>query len=136
MSLLQIKYGCFTKSRFCTLGSGASESARGHFKSHSSVGHRPLGIVSVSLSGLQNHTFWGLISQVPVLKAGMPHVWGMNAALLREKLQILNFLPTVDHHVSGGVYDKVVPQPLLPTLMWFPSFSQYEGIAPAVFRFL
>ena len=45
-------------------------------------------------------------------------MWGSYASLLGEELWILSFLPIVGHYTRGGVNDKTVSQPLLPTLMW------------------
>lgn len=48
-------------------------------------------------------------------------MWDSDPSLLREKLQVLSFLPVVGHHARSGVYGKIMSQLLLPTLMWFLS---------------
>lgn len=52
-------------------------------------------------------------------------VWGAHPSLLREKLQVLSFLPVEDYHAEGGggVYGDIVCQPLQPASMWFSSAS-------------
>ena len=36
-------------------------------------------------------------------------MWDLNTLLLREKLQVLSFLPIVGHYARGGVYGKICP---------------------------
>lgn len=61
------------------------ESACEPFKSHSSVCHSPVGFIGASPVGLQSYVFGGLISQVLVLKVGVPDV-GFEPLFLREKI--------------------------------------------------
>jgi len=56
------------------LGLKAGESAHGLIKRCSSVYHSPIGLVGISLVGLQSQMFWGLIFQMLVLKGGVPDV--------------------------------------------------------------
>lgn len=42
-------------------------------------------------------------------------------SVLREKLQVLSFLPNVGSCAGDGVYSEVVSQPLLPSLTQFAS---------------
>lgn len=42
-------------------------------------------------------------------------------SVLREKLQVLSFLPNVGSCAGDGVYSEVVSQPLLPSLTRFAS---------------
>lgn len=63
-------------------------------------------------------------------------VWGSNALLLREKLQVLSSLQIVGHCAGSGVYDEIVSQPLLPTLIcFFFFFAQCAVIAQPPFQF-
>ena len=56
------------------LDPGASESAHGCFKSHSSIPHSPVSLMGISPIGPESQVFYGLISQVLVLKLGVPGV--------------------------------------------------------------
>lgn len=51
--------------------------------------------------------FWGVVTQVYVLKVGIPHV-GLNTLLLREKFQVLCSFPVVGHCARGGLYCEIV----------------------------
>ena len=61
--------------------------------------------------------FWGLISQVQVLKVGVPDV-GSDPSLLREQLWDGSSLSIVGLHAERGVYGETVSQHLVPTFMW------------------
>lgn len=64
-----------------------------------------LGVVDTSPTGFQNLRFWGLTSQVQVLKAEVPDV-GTNSSFLREKSLLIVYI-----YARGGVYGKM-SQPL------------------------
>lgn len=66
--------------------------------------------------------FWRLISQVQVLKVGVPDV-GFKPLLLRGKLGVVSSPWTVGGHARGGTYDKAVSQSPLPISMWVFSHS-------------
>lgn len=61
--------------------------------------------------------FWGLISQVQILKVGMSNK-DFKAYIPREKLQFLSPFLIVGHLATGWVYGKNVSQPFLPALMF------------------
>lgn len=91
-------------------GWGAVVSLHRPFKRHSSVHQSPMGLLSVSPIGLQIQMFQGLISQVPVLKVGMPNgeyeflaPWG----------KAPGFEVPLDYRPLcwGGIYGEIVSQP-------------------------
>lgn len=51
--------------------------------------------------------FWGVVSQVYVLKVGIPDV-GLNTLLLEEKFQALCSFPVVGHCARGGLSCEIV----------------------------
>ena len=55
-------------------GSGEKKSEMGPCESSFSVRSGPLGLMDVSLLGVQSQMFWGLISQGRVLNIGVPNV--------------------------------------------------------------
>ena len=71
-----------------------------------------MGLLGIHPIGLQSQTIWRLISQVPVLKAGVLFV---EFACFASQEEALNFslLPIVGHCTGGGVYSKIVSQPFL-----------------------
>ena len=49
--------------------------------------------------------------------------------LFRSKLQVLSSFLIVCLHTRDGIYGKIVSQPFLPVLMWFPSgFPDVKGL--------
>lgn len=76
-------------------------------------------LLNVSANGFQSQMFWGLISQVLALKAGLLHV--EYKTLLLRGLRVLSSLPTVGHNTRAGVYGETVSQPFLPALVCSPS---------------
>ena len=64
--------------------------------------------------------FGGSISQVEILRVGVPDVVSKPFASQGEAG---NFHLIVCYHAAGGVYDKMVSQPLLPTSVWDFSHS-------------
>lgn len=58
-------------------------------------------------------------------------MWVMNPLLLREMLWVLSFCPIASRHTKGRVLGKIMSQPVLPALMWFPSgFPNVIGTLP------
>lgn len=63
-------------------------------------------------------------------------MWGSNALLLREKLQVLSSLQIVGHCAGSMVYDEIVSQPLLPTLIcFFSSLLNVQSLLSHPFSF-
>lgn len=62
----------------------------------------------------------GLISQVPILKFGVPDE-GYKSFILQEKLWVLSSLLTVGCCAKDEVYGKIVSQLSLPNSVWIPS---------------
>ena len=70
----------------------------------------------------QNPMSGEFISQVPVLKVGVPDV-GHDPLVLRKKLQVLDSLPIVYHHAGFGVYGEIIV-PAFPT--------HYDAVSPLI----
>lgn len=71
-------------------------------------------------TGFQSQMFWGLISQVPVLKIGVPVV-GYKPFTAQREAQGFEFPPGFGFLCLCGVHGETVDWPSLPTLMCFPS---------------
>lgn len=63
---------------------------------------------------------WGPVSQIQVLKLGVPDV-GLEPFDPHENLQDSSSLLIVGCHAIGKVYGETVPEPLLPASMCFSS---------------
>lgn len=61
-----------------------------------------------------------MVSQVYVPKIGMLNVES-EPLTSREEVLHSKFPPDYGRHAKGGIYGKILSQPLLPTSMWFPS---------------
>lgn len=70
--------------------------------------------------------FWRSGSQVEVLKVGAPDVESKPLAPQGEAQSC--FLQAVYPCARGGVYDKLVSQPLLPGSMWAFFYSSKESL--------
>lgn len=77
---------------------------------HRSCGHEPHLSSKLDAGG-------EVVSQVPVLKVWVTDVGYKHFAPQGEAL--LSSLPVVGHSTGGGVYGKIVLQPLLPVSVWF-----------------
>lgn len=85
--------------------------------------------------GFQSQIFWGLIFQVQVLKVRLSHV-GFKPLFFKEKPRILSSFPIMGFCIRGGVYGKIMSQPLLHVSMSvFSSFTRC-GVSQLVFLFL
>lgn len=87
------------------------ESAYEPFHSLSLLCHNTVDLVGTSPVGIQNQMLWDLVSQLPVLKFGMSAV-GYN--LFPSQREGPGF---GGHHAEGGIYDRIVSQPFLPSSM-------------------
>lgn len=68
-----------------------------------------MGFLGMSPIGLQSQVFWRLISQEPVLKAGVPFM-EFECFAPKEDAVHFSWLPTVGHYtiLGAGVYSKIV----------------------------
>ena len=99
------------------------------FKGCFSVPYSLVGLVDTSPFGFQNLVFRGLVSQVQVLKVGVPDV-RFKPFSPQGEAQVCKFPLSCWSWHQVGVYGKIVPQLLLPTSMWdfshLPRVSQLD----------
>ena len=84
------------------LGPGVSESVHMPFKSCSSIHHSSVGLMGTSPIGLQSQMFLGLVSQLLVLKVGVPDV-GYEPFAPQGEAPVLSSLLTVSGHPRWGL---------------------------------
>lgn len=100
------------------LGLGVSEFAHEPFKTCFSFCYWPLGLVYVCHVSFQSQIFWGLVSQMQVLKVAVLCV-GYIPFIPKGKAPSCEFPPDCRLlHPGGEVYGKTVSQPLLRASMW------------------
>lgn len=102
------------------LGCEVGESkCAGPLRPHFSVCYSLVGLMNASLFGFQSLRFWGLVSQVQVLKLGVS-VGGFKPFSSWGEALGSEFSSDWDITVwEGGIYGKTVSQPLLSPSMWF-----------------
>lgn len=116
MSLLHFQSGCYQLPLAPWMGESEHVSPRRAVSQITLVlwvlEHRPLSVFRCM--------FWGVVSQVYVLKVVMPNV-SLSPVLLTKKLQVLSSFPVVRHCARSGLYEGILSRTLLCASTCFSS---------------